>query len=164
MKKIVFTLLIFGFQYNIYAQCGSPTCDQVIVKTPNNSDVKDCYSGCWNDDDIAYFDYDINNNPHMENLKVFYGINTDHSAITTFDQENFDKAQSLLEKAIDVRQTPIFEIRLFDWFGNLQRFVTTNKVGIVQLDVSSLPNGNYFLHIYNGVSKAPMMEQIIVKH
>jgi hypothetical protein len=59
--------------------------------------------------------------------------------------------------------TKAYDIRLYDEQGNLQRQSTT-KGGTVQIDVSNLPNGTYFLHIYDGVSKTPQMQQIVVEH
>ena len=49
-------------------------------------------------------------------------------------------------------------------FGVLKRSETTSEAGIVQLNVSGLPNGNYFLFISDGVSKRPVVEKIVVKH
>jgi hypothetical protein len=44
------------------------------------------------------------------------------------------------------------------------RQTTTNKTGMVQFDVTNLPNGFYFLHIYDGVSDKPDMRTIVVQH
>ena len=59
---------------------------------------------------------------------------------------------------------PQFDVRLYDMQGNLQRNTTTTKAGTVQLNVTNLPDGNYFLHIYDGVDATPFMKQIVVKH
>jgi hypothetical protein len=56
-----------------------------------------------------------------------------------------------------------YDIRLYDMYGSMRR-QTTTKNSSVQFNVSNLPNGFYFLHIYDGVNNKPEMHQIIVKH
>jgi len=51
-----------------------------------------------------------------------------------------------------------------DTKGNLQRQVTASSGTSVQLNVSDLPNGNYYLHIYDGISDKPQIQQIIIAH
>jgi len=55
-----------------------------------------------------------------------------------------------------------FDVRLFDVQGNLLR-QTSTKGGTIQFNVSNLPVGNYFLHIYDGVNSAPEIHQIVVQ-
>ena len=56
-----------------------------------------------------------------------------------------------------------YDIRLYDAFGAL-RHQTTTKNSSTQINVSNLPNGFYYLHIYDGVSDKPDMKTIVVKH
>ena len=56
-----------------------------------------------------------------------------------------------------------YDIRLYDVFGTLRR-QTTTKNNSTQINVSDLPNGFYYLHIYDGVSDKPDMRTIVVKH
>jgi len=56
-----------------------------------------------------------------------------------------------------------FDIRLYDMQGNMVR-QTTAKGGIVQFDVSNLPNGIYFVHIYEGINKNPEVIKVIIEH
>ena len=56
-----------------------------------------------------------------------------------------------------------YDVRLYDGQGNLQR-QTSNKGGTIQFNVSSLPDGIYYLHIYDGVNSTPEMQQIVVQH
>jgi hypothetical protein len=56
-----------------------------------------------------------------------------------------------------------YDVRLLDAQGNLLRQQTT-KGGTVELNVSNLPDGVYYLHIYDGVNSAPEMQQILVQH
>jgi hypothetical protein len=55
------------------------------------------------------------------------------------------------------------DIRLYDAYGTLLRQAKTGS-GTVQLNVSNLPNGLYYLHIYDGINKTPEVRQIMVKH
>jgi len=57
----------------------------------------------------------------------------------------------------------IYDIRLYDGQGNLLR-QSSSKGGTVQFNLSDLPNGIYYLHTYDGVSKNPYMQQIVVEH
>ena len=68
-------------------------------------------------------------------------------------------ADALQSKAID----PHYDIRLYDSFGILQR-QTTGKDSKVSFNVANLPNGFYYLHIYDGVHEKPEIRQIIVSH
>jgi len=56
-----------------------------------------------------------------------------------------------------------FDVRLYDGQGNLLR-QTSTKGGTVEFNVSNLPDGTYYLHIYDGVSSTPEMKQIFVEH
>ena len=58
---------------------------------------------------------------------------------------------------------PACDIRLYDMQGNLLRQQKT-KGGTVQFNVSALPDGIYYLHIYDGVSETPEIQQIMVEH
>jgi hypothetical protein len=61
------------------------------------------------------------------------------------------------------RQAPAYDIRLYDGQGNLLRQQKTGS-GTVQFNVSNLTNGIYYLHVYDGVSAKPDMQQIVVEH
>ena len=60
------------------------------------------------------------------------------------------------------RSSSITDIRLYDWQGNLQRRATTQDTA-VQFNVSTLPVGIYYLHVYDGVSETPHVQQIVVE-
>ena len=59
--------------------------------------------------------------------------------------------------------SPSYNIRLYDVIGIQLRHTVSNG-GTVQLNVSNLPNGLYYLHIYDGSSNAPEIHRIIVQH
>ena len=58
---------------------------------------------------------------------------------------------------------PAYDVHLYDGQGNLLRNAKI-KDGTVQFNVSNLPDGIYYLHIYDGVNKAPDIQQIVVEH
>ncbi|MCD7850805.1 MAG: T9SS type A sorting domain-containing protein [Parabacteroides sp.] len=71
-----------------------------------------------------------------------------------------DQAQALSATA---KQLKNYDIRLFNTQGSLVR--TAQSAGErISLDVSGLPNGNYFLHIYDGKGEKPVVQQIVVSH
>ena len=59
---------------------------------------------------------------------------------------------------------PTFDIHLYNGQGNRVR-QTASKGGTIQLNVSNLPNGLYYLQIYGEKSRRPpQIQQIIVEH
>jgi len=60
------------------------------------------------------------------------------------------------------RQNLTYDVRLYDMQGYLQRQQKAMG-GIIQFNVANLPAGNYFLHIYDGLSNVPTVLQIIVR-
>ena len=55
-----------------------------------------------------------------------------------------------------------YDVRLYDGLGNLLRQTATNG-GTVQFNVSNLPEGVYFIHVYDGVSSTPEIHQVVVE-
>ncbi len=62
-----------------------------------------------------------------------------------------------------LKQETAYDVRLYDGQGNLLRHAKA-KGGNVEFNVQNLSNGVYFLHIYDGVSEKPRMQQIVVEH
>ena len=62
-----------------------------------------------------------------------------------------------------LKQDKTFDVRLYDGQGNMVRQQKA-KGGTVQFNVSNLPGGTYYLHIYDGVGEKPEMIQVIVEH
>ena len=58
---------------------------------------------------------------------------------------------------------PVFDIRLYDSRGRLFQQQKASG-GTVQFNVSGLPNGICYLHVYNGISGKPEIQKIIVQH
>ena len=61
-------------------------------------------------------------------------------------------------------QNNSYDIHLYNAQGSIQRQIGNRGGGTVQIDVSNLSDGIYFLHIYDGTSNTPEIQQIIVKH
>ena len=58
---------------------------------------------------------------------------------------------------------PTCDIRLYSVMG-VQVYKTTTTSNKVQIDVSKLPNGVYFVHLFDGISTYPEVKQVIIKH
>ena len=80
------------------------------------------------------------------------------------DQEIVDRVKALQQNSgKNLNADPVFDIRFFNGYG-LQLRQQSTKGSTVQLNVSDLPNGLYFLYISDGVSGKPVRVPVIVKH
>ena len=70
-----------------------------------------------------------------------------------------DAAQSLQPERASLN----FDVRLYDEQGNLL-CQTKTQGGTVEFNVSGLPDGFFYLHVYDGVNSRPVMQQIIIEH
>jgi len=61
------------------------------------------------------------------------------------------------------RQAPTYDVRFYDGQGNLLRQQKA-RGGTVEFNVSNLPDGMYYLHIYDDAGSKPIMETIMVQH
>ena len=59
--------------------------------------------------------------------------------------------------------SPTYDVRLYNMSGELVRNEKT-KNSSVNFDVSTLPNGFYFLHVYDGIIPAPEVQKVMVNH
>ncbi len=73
------------------------------------------------------------------------------------------ESQQATTNGKQIKQGKTFDVRLYDGQGNLLRHKKTQG-GKVEFDVSTLPNGIYHLHIYDGVNSKPEMRQVVVEH
>ena len=75
-----------------------------------------------------------------------------------------DAATQALPPTVASKNTGLtFDVRLYDGQGNLLRQAAT-KGARVEFNVAGLPNGIYYLYIYDGVSDKPEIQQIVVEH
>ena len=89
-----------------------------------------------------------------------------HTLNIEIDQEAFTQAKSIEQATTDTKQLkkePAYDFRLYDKQGNIV-LRAQNKGGSAQFNVSNLPNGIYYLHIYDGVNSEPEIHQIMVQH
>jgi len=110
-------------------------------------------------------------NPAVDVLNVEIGDNT-------VSPESAQAAVAPLTTGIDVAAAslifatdnqsksadPAYDIRLYNGYVTQLLQATAKKGGKVKFNVSSLPNGTYYLHIYDGINPQPEKQQIIVKH
>jgi hypothetical protein len=77
----------------------------------------------------------------------------------------FETAESSVSSAVG-RVTPVYTIRLYNLTtGTLALQTSANALGTAtQLNVSSLPNGVYVLHVYDGTENPPLTQRIVVSH
>jgi len=68
-----------------------------------------------------------------------------------------------VDAMLRTKGNPNYDIRLYNSMGSLVRQTTTRSANM-QFNVSHLPNGTYYLHIYNGINEKPEIKQIIVQH
>jgi subtilisin family serine protease len=78
------------------------------------------------------------------------------------DEAAAEQARSLQSGTKTVRVTPDYDIRLYNILGDLVQSVQT-KDSRVEFNVATLPNGIYYLHIYDGISDAPEVQKVIVR-
>jgi len=71
-----------------------------------------------------------------------------------------DAAQAMLPAKVSKLT---FDVRLYDGQGNLQR-QQKSQGETVEFDVTNLPNGFYYVHVYDGVNSTPVMFQVVVEH
>ena len=103
--------------------------------------MKLVFVDCWSPSFIFY----PNPASGMVNIKI--------------DTERYENASN----ARGVNMDPTYDIRLYNGQGNLVRNTTT-KSDKTQLNLSGLPNGVYYLHVYDGISGKPEVKQIIVQN
>jgi hypothetical protein len=72
-------------------------------------------------------------------------------------------AQLQAAGAGSVKQTPTFDIRLYNGRGVLLR-QASSQAGTVTFDVSGLPEDTYYLHVYDDTQTRPEIQQVIIRH
>jgi len=76
------------------------------------------------------------------------------------DMLNIDVSKNANSQSAGV----IYDILLYNEMGMQLRKTNSNGKAIVQFDVSNLPNGIYYVHIFDGVKSTPEIHKIIVQH
>ena len=128
--------------YMVYAY-GKNKC--ILSSTPTHVYVYNVVSP------TTYSSYTIYPNPVSDVLNIDPELSLEQQAFAT--TETVDATTS----------TPQLDIYLYDLNGNLKKHKKVKK-GKVKLNVSNLPNNNYYLNIYDGVNNYPEVHQVVVKH
>jgi len=76
------------------------------------------------------------------------------------DQQAMIEKYRVAGKAVS---NPSYDIRLYNTSGTLA-LQTTSGSNRIQLNISNIPDGIYFLHLYDGIDDAPEVKQIVIKH
>ncbi|MBP3519015.1 MAG: zinc-dependent metalloprotease [Parabacteroides sp.] len=100
--------------------------------------------------------YDANNSAAM----IAYPNPANQTLYVDFSSVGEQQAKAINSVPVQQKQ---YDIRLFNLQGSLVRSVQS-KGEQISFDVSGLPGGNYFLHIYDGESQKPLVQQIVIKH
>lgn len=61
------------------------------------------------------------------------------------------------------KRAKAYNVCLFNIQGSMVRTVQSTGERI-SMDVSGLPNGNYILHIYDGIEKEPITQKVVINH
>ena len=163
------TSVIVGGNYQYYANSvsGSPTSYYWYI----NNSTSNIYSyGTWASANFYYeATYSVSAQAanscgtgvlaYLQPIWAYYYSPSPPYPNPTSDVINIEVGQNDKSKG----QTNTYDIRLLDIQGNLLR-QTFTKGGTVEFNVSNLPDGVYYLHIYDGVSEKPEIHQIMVEH
>jgi len=102
----------------------------------------------------SHISYAVYPNPVSDLLNIEQEENLQQSELMTGTEIAAPKSVSV---------SASFDVRLYDVLGQLRQS-TLSKNKNITLNVSGLPSGNYYLHIYDGVSETPEIRQIIIQH
>ena len=124
------------------------------------------YNACGYDEPWAHITVSLYPPPPPMSPPLIYPNPVSDILTIEIDEEAFaqEKAnQQSNANVVPVKIENTYDIRLYDGQGNLLR-QTSTKGSTVQFNVSALPNGVYYLHIYDGVNNTPEIQQIMVEH
>ena len=99
--------------------------------------------------------------PYPNPATDILNIELNQETITQNQSQNYDLEQNTINDKSNIIDAT-YDLRLYDNLGNLLRQAVA-KDGTVQFNVSNLPAGIYYLHIYDGVSEKPEIHQIMVE-
>jgi hypothetical protein len=126
-------------------------------------------SGIWAPDPRCLFCNGtgiINNNRciHCPPVALYSLPITENNQINTFPNPVSEILNINLSQEPFARERTLttHDIRLYDTHGNLVRQARATG-GNVQMNVSNLPIGIYYLHIYDGTTESPEIQQIIIE-
>ena len=140
---------VYNYGDKASIQFGSNNTYYTVSAKASNS----CGWGNWADLLVyAYNDYSPSNS-------IFYPNPASNKLTIDIDTA----VKQTITDAKAIKTAPAYDVRLYDGQGNIVRQQST-KGGTVQFNVSALPDGIYYLHIYDGVNSTPEIQQIMVQH
>ncbi|MDR2764046.1 MAG: trypsin-like peptidase domain-containing protein [Tannerella sp.] len=80
------------------------------------------------------------------------------------EEQELETASSSSGQQRVTGSAPVYTIRLYNAAGTPVLQTTANDVGTVQLNVGSLPNGIYTLHVHDGTDSPPLTQHIVISH
>ena len=117
---------------------------QIVVRATNAHGVGEyCVRGLTVYNTIGYTTTKVYPNPAKDVLNIFLNLSNMQSSLAG--------------------NKSVYQIRLFSGQGNLVRQASMSGEEI-QLNVSNLPNGYYYLHIYTDNGNNPEIHKIIIDH
>ncbi len=157
-----------------YDRASNPTAFEWILNPANNNSIYGANTAFL---DVAFYtagNYQLvvrATNAHGVGEYCVRGLTvyntTGYSATKVYPNPATDvlhvNLQSSDKQTFSMIEETTYQIRLFSGQGNLVKQMSA-KGGDVQLDVSNLPNGYYYLHIYTGKESEPEIHKIVVKH
>jgi hypothetical protein len=97
-------------------------------------------------------------NPVSDVLNVL--IEEDETALAALTETTTSSVSGVVGRA-----KPVYTMRLYSLMGGAPVLQTSGKeAGTVQLNVGSLPDGIYVLHVYDGTENPPLTQRIVVSH
>jgi len=110
--------------------------------------------------------YSILIEPGVINPAVIWGVpypNPASDLLYVDIDSDLEEVPSVQQSKSSVEQERrVFNVRLYDGQGNMVR-QTSIKSGTVQFNVSNLPNGVYYLHVYGDANSAPEIRQVMIE-
>ena len=113
--------------------------------------------------DIVSCEYDVYGSGKSGSYVSIYPNPANDVLSIEIDETLAAQMRSAQLGAQSAKVAPTYNIRLYNIMGNLVRNVKT-KDAKVELDVSKLPNGFYFLHVYDGIIPTPEIHKVIITH
>ena len=94
--------------------------------------------------------------------RIGHRVSASNTLNIEIDQVAYAKSLEQTSTAKQLKQEPMYDFRLYDKQSNIV-LRAQNKGGTAQFNVSNLPTGIYYLHVYDGISEKPEIKQIMVE-
>jgi len=153
--------VLVGENYTLSIPSGTDSHSVQVSFSPNDD-------GLLRMDAYQYTSYGLSPHPTVE-YRIYAGCGRGSSPLKVYPNPvsnilTIDVNALVLLSPVDKnsRSSPSCDVRLYDMQGGLLRQATA-KGGTVQFNVSNLPDGIYYLHVYDGVNSTPIMQQVMIE-